>query len=86
MSARKVLIGALVGTLLGLLYAPVRGAVTRRFILRKGERRVNELKDKFNDFIDGITNRFDEVKDDVIDLVDDVKIETDKDTKQKKGV
>jgi gas vesicle protein len=85
MSAKKVVIGALVGAVLGLLYAPVRGAVTRRFILRKGERQVNELKDKFSDFIDSITNRFDEVKDEVIDLVDDVKVGTSKEPKEPKS-
>jgi gas vesicle protein len=84
MSAKKVVIGALVGALLGLLYAPVRGAVTRRFILRRGEKQVTELKDKFSDFIDSIINRFDEVKDEVIDLVDEVKIGADKGPKAPK--
>jgi gas vesicle protein len=84
MNAGKVVLGVLVGALFGLLYAPVRGAVTRRCILRKGEKQVDELKDKFDDFIDDITDRFEKVKGEVIDIVDEVKIKKDKDSKTSK--
>lgn len=74
MSAKKVVAGVLIGAVLGLLYAPSRGAVTRRIIVRKSKKQVNELKNKFSDFIDSIANRFEDVKDEMVGIVDEVKI------------
>jgi len=82
-----VIAGAATGALLGVLFAPARGAVTRRSICRKGEREVDALKDKFSDFVDSITERFEKVKDDVTDLIDDVELkveEVEKDHKTSK--
>jgi len=82
-----VIAGAATGALLGILFAPAKGAVTRRSILRKGEREVDALKDKFSDFVDSITERFEKVKDDVTDLIDDVELkveEVEKDHKTSK--
>ena len=91
MSTGKVVLGvvagAAVGALIGILYAPARGAVTRRTIYRKGEHEVDALKDKFSDFVDSITEKFERVKDEVNDLVEDVidKVEeVEKDQKQTK--
>jgi len=62
MSTGKVILGvvagAAVGALVGILYAPARGSVTRRSIYRKGEHEVDGLKDKFSDFVDSITEKF----------------------------
>jgi gas vesicle protein len=66
-----VLAGAATGALLGVLFAPAKGTVTRRTIVRKGERQVDDLKDKFNDFVDNITQKFDKVKDEVVDFAED---------------
>jgi len=75
MSATKVVLGvvagAATGALLGVLFAPARGAVTRRQICRKGERQVDELKHKFNEFIDSITDKFDQVKEEVVDFAEE---------------
>ena len=68
-----VLAGAATGALLGVLFAPAKGTVTRRTIYRKGEHEVDGLKDKFNDLIDSITEKFDKVKEDVSDLVEEAK-------------
>ena len=65
-----VIAGAATGALLGILYAPARGAITRRAICLKGEMGLDDLKDNFNELIDTITDRFEKVKDDVNDLVD----------------
>jgi len=50
MSTGKVVLGvvagAAVGALIGILFAPARGSVTRRSIYRKGEHEVDGLKDK----------------------------------------
>jgi len=65
-----VIAGAATGALLGILYAPARGAITRRSICLKGEMGLDDLKDNFSEFIDTITDRFEKVKEDVNDLVD----------------
>jgi gas vesicle protein len=39
-----VIAGAATGALLGILYAPARGAITRRSICLKGERDIDGLK------------------------------------------
>jgi gas vesicle protein len=75
MSTAKVVLGvvagAATGALLGVLFAPARGAVTRRSILRKGERQVDDLKHSFNEFIDSITDKFDQVKEEVVDFAEE---------------
>lgn len=75
MSTTKVVLGvvagAATGALLGVLFAPAKGAVTRRSILRKGERQVDELKHSFNEFVDSISAKFDKVKEEVVDFAEE---------------
>lgn len=89
MSTGKVVLGvvagAATGALLGILFAPARGAVTRRSILRKGERQVDELKDKFNEFIDSITEKFDKVKEEVVDFAEEAMNQSDEVEKEVKA-
>ena len=47
-------IGAAAGVALGILLAPAKGEETRQNIADKGEDITDELKHKFNAFMDGI--------------------------------
>ncbi|MEN6619527.1 MAG: YtxH domain-containing protein [Rikenellaceae bacterium] len=74
MSIGKVLLGTLAGiaagALLGVLFAPEKGSVTRKKISRKGEDYADSLKDRFNEFVDSITEKFEEVKETVKEEVE----------------
>ncbi len=66
MSTAKVVLGvvagAAAGAILGVLFAPAKGAATRRLIAQKTEKQAEDLKDKFNDFIDNISDKFKHAK------------------------
>ena len=60
----KVLIGAAIGAIVGILFAPNKGSITRRKLRRKG----NQIKDKINDLKDGINEKIDTLKEDAEDM------------------
>jgi gas vesicle protein len=72
MSKGKVLLGVLagvaIGAALGVLFAPDKGWNTRKRIVKKGEDLTNDLRDKFEEFLDNISVKVDEVKEEVTDF------------------
>jgi gas vesicle protein len=74
MSSGKVLlyivVGAAVGAVLGVLFAPAKGSVTRKRITRRGTDYAEDVKEKFNEYIDAITEEYDTIKEGAMDLVD----------------
>lgn len=77
MSAGKVLLGLLAGVAagatLGILFAPEKGAVTRKRIAKKGDDYVEELESKFNDLVEGINSEYKSVKDKASRMMQDGK-------------
>ncbi len=74
MKPQKIIIGALAGlaagALIGILFAPDKGSVVRGKISKKGEDYLDSIKSTFNSFIDGISVKFDKVKEDTTDIID----------------
>ena len=72
MSSGKVLLGVLAGlaagALVGILFAPEKGSVTRKKMSKKAENYADGLKEKFNEFLDDIAEKFEEVKEQVSDF------------------
>ncbi len=62
MSKVNVVIGAMagiaVGALLGVLFAPDKGPETRKKITKKSKDASDSLKNKFNEFVDNISEHF----------------------------
>jgi gas vesicle protein len=92
MSSGKVLLGVLAGVaagaLLGILFAPDKGSVTRKKLLKKGEDFTEGLKEKFNEFLDRVTEKFDEVREEVSGIAKQGKTkseEAEKDVKTARG-
>jgi len=65
-----VLAGAAIGALAGILFAPAKGSKTRKRILKKGEDYSDSLKEKFNELLEVITEKFEKVKEDVANYAD----------------
>ena len=57
-----LLLGAAVGGALGILLAPDKGSETRKKILAKGDDLTDSLKEKFQDFLDGVKIEMDMIK------------------------
>jgi len=64
--ASRLLTGFALGMLAGMLLAPEKGSETRKKLSQKGK----ELKNKFNDFVDGLHDKAEEVKDEVSAVAD----------------
>jgi len=74
MSTGKVVLGALAGlaagAILGVLFAPEKGSVTRKKITDKGNDFADDLKSKYQGFADSVTEKFKSAKQDVQELAE----------------
>ena len=90
MSTGKVLLGVLAGVatgaVLGILFAPEKGTETRKKISKKGEDYADGLKDKFNEFIETVSENFNSVKGQAENLADAGKSRLQEANRDVKGV
>ena len=77
MSSKNVLLGvvagAAAGAVLGILFSPAKGSVTRKRIVKRGADYADDAKEKFNEYIDAINDEYDTIKEEALDLVDKAK-------------
>jgi len=57
-----LLVGAAIGGVLGILFAPDKGSETRKKILSNSEDLTDDMKEKFNDFLDEVKKEVETVK------------------------
>jgi gas vesicle protein len=57
-----VLLGAAAGVIAGILFAPDKGSVTREKIKEASEDLKDTVKDKFNEFVDSVKEKYENNK------------------------
>lgn len=74
MSTGKVLLGvvagAAAGALVGVLFAPHKGSVTRKKMSRTTGNYADGLKEKFGEMVDSLTEKFEIVKEDATEFAE----------------
>lgn len=77
MSSKKVMIGAVVGVaagaVLGLLFAPAKGAMARKRMAQKINDSAEDVQESLSGYIDDAVSDYEGVRQGAADLVDTVK-------------
>ncbi|HLP14818.1 MAG TPA: YtxH domain-containing protein [Bacteroidota bacterium] len=74
MNSGKVIIGTLAGvtagTILGMLFAPEKGSVTRKNISQKGIEMADAMKEKVNEYADTVNEKLDTLRDKAVEWLE----------------
>ncbi len=66
----SVLAGAAGGALAGILFAPHKGKVTRKKIVRQSEAFTDDVKEKINELLDDLSGKFEQAKESLSDYTE----------------
>lgn len=69
-AALGFLAGAAAGAILGILFAPDSGKETRKKISKKTSDMSDNLKNSFNDFVDGLRHSYSTAKEEAEDVIE----------------
>ena len=75
--ALGLLAGLAAGAVLGILFAPDKGTNTRKKIMSKGEEYADDVKEKFNEAVDAITDKYKSIRHGAESIVADGKMKYD---------
>jgi gas vesicle protein len=64
----SVLAGLAAGAILGVLFAPDKGSETRKKIARKGADMADDVKEKVDELIAGLTEKFEAAKEEALKM------------------
>lgn len=68
-----IIAGAAVGAILGILFAPDKGSITREKIAKKTSDTANDIKEKFDQLKDDLASKFEAGKEEVEQAHDKLK-------------
>ena len=89
MNSSKVWLGVLggitAGAIAGILFAPAKGKKTRKRILNKGKDFADDMKDKFDELNENVTDKYENLLQSKDDLIAEAKTKMNSEKKEMKN-
>lgn len=90
MNSGKVLLGVLAGVaagaMIGILFAPEKGSKTRKNIMDKGEDYFDDIKEKFSEFINSLSDKYEDKQHEAEEMMAKGKLKVDELKKDAKNL